>query len=404
MRIIITAFLLSLTLIVKADYWTQKADFGGGTRQWAAGFSLNGYGYVGAGVDTTGSFAYKKDFWQYDPILNVWTQKADAGNIPRGGCIGFAVGNYGYIGLGQNSNPIPLFDIWQYNPVNNTWTQKSNFPGSARIYSCSFICNNKAYVGLGAYSFSYFNDLWQYEPNGDYWVQKANLPGAARFGAIAFSVNNYGYVGSGKNQNFLSDYWKYNPISNSWSAIPSCPGLINASATGFGIGPVGYACLGLNSQDSSLWMYSPLLNTWIQKASFPSFTRGETVSFVIGSKAYVATGGRQWGGFILPVNEVWEYSSDSTTSVEEVELVDLQFSLYPNPPKNSFKINLMNMKDKNCSIKIYNIVGHIVTHRNLNDFQTEVSFNTTQYHPGVYSVVLFKSETIIESQKLFIIK
>src|SRR5438309_254969 len=95
----ILAILLAggLTSSRAQDTWTQKADFGGGPRGAAVGFSIGSKGYVGTGVVT---FAYRKDFWEYDPSTNVWTQKADFGGTARHSAVGFSIGGKGYIGTG----------------------------------------------------------------------------------------------------------------------------------------------------------------------------------------------------------------------------------------------------------------------------------------------------------------
>ena len=41
-----------------------------------------------------------KDFWEYDPAANTWTQKADFGGTARYGAVGFSIGSKGYIGTG----------------------------------------------------------------------------------------------------------------------------------------------------------------------------------------------------------------------------------------------------------------------------------------------------------------
>ena len=43
---------------------------------------------------------YAKDFWEYDPIANTWTQKADFGGTARAVAVGFSIGSKGYIGTG----------------------------------------------------------------------------------------------------------------------------------------------------------------------------------------------------------------------------------------------------------------------------------------------------------------
>lgn len=55
--------------------WTKKADFAGLGREHPVGFAIGGNGYIGTGRDMTGT--NHKDFWQYNPQLNIWTQKAD---------------------------------------------------------------------------------------------------------------------------------------------------------------------------------------------------------------------------------------------------------------------------------------------------------------------------------------
>ena len=42
----------------------------------------------------------QKDFWEYDPAANTWTQKADFGGTARDGAVGFSIGSKGYIGTG----------------------------------------------------------------------------------------------------------------------------------------------------------------------------------------------------------------------------------------------------------------------------------------------------------------
>ena len=42
-----------------------------------------------------------KDFWEYDPVANTWTQKADFGGAARDSAVGFSIGSKGYIGTGE---------------------------------------------------------------------------------------------------------------------------------------------------------------------------------------------------------------------------------------------------------------------------------------------------------------
>ena len=56
----------------------------------------------------------KKDFWEFDPDLNIWTQKTDYGGRARYEAIGFSIGSKGYIGTGDD--PMNMSDFWEYTP------------------------------------------------------------------------------------------------------------------------------------------------------------------------------------------------------------------------------------------------------------------------------------------------
>ena len=49
----------------------------------AVGFSIGGKGYIGTGAIWSPTWIYYKDFWEYDPVANTWTQKEDVGGTAR---------------------------------------------------------------------------------------------------------------------------------------------------------------------------------------------------------------------------------------------------------------------------------------------------------------------------------
>jgi N-acetylneuraminic acid mutarotase len=71
------------------DTWTQKADFGGGIRELAVGFSIGSKGYIGTGL--AGAYPLRRDFWEYDPATDAWTQKADFGGSGRQAAVAFSI-------------------------------------------------------------------------------------------------------------------------------------------------------------------------------------------------------------------------------------------------------------------------------------------------------------------------
>src|SRR5262249_10528417 len=98
-KTIIIAILLAggLTNSQAQDPWTQKANFGGGAREGATGFSIGKKGYIGLGAVYPISY---KDFWEYDPDANTWTQKADFAGDGRLYAVGFTIAGKAYVGTG----------------------------------------------------------------------------------------------------------------------------------------------------------------------------------------------------------------------------------------------------------------------------------------------------------------
>ena len=98
MKNLLTLLLLLSILNLRADYWTQKANFPGIAREAPFSFSIGNSGFVGGGRDAFSVF--HNDLWEYYPTTDSWTQKANFGGTPRYAAIGFAIGNKGYVGVG----------------------------------------------------------------------------------------------------------------------------------------------------------------------------------------------------------------------------------------------------------------------------------------------------------------
>ncbi|MBS1921160.1 MAG: hypothetical protein JST17_12985, partial [Bacteroidetes bacterium] len=291
--------------------WTQKANFNadpvGWERAYAVGFSINGKGYIGTGT------GYLNDFWEYDPINDVWTQKANVGGMGRRDAVGFSINGKGYIGtgFGYNGSFSFLNDFWEYDPVTNVWAQKANFGGAARSSAVGFSINGKGYIGTG-YNGSYFKDFWEYDPTTNLWSQKPDFPGTARDQAVGFSINGKGYLGTGGDASFnYTDFWQYDPDANSWVQKANFAGYSRAAAVGFSTSSKGYIGTGYvvplgSSKD--FWEYDPTTNLWTQKADFGGTARNGAVGFSINGKGYIGTGSYK---------DFWEYTPvpDNTITI-----------------------------------------------------------------------------------------
>jgi N-acetylneuraminic acid mutarotase len=198
-----------------ANAWTQKADCGGGWRSVAIGFSIGSKGYIGTGIDTSVSPGiYRKDLWEYDPAADTWTQKADLGGTARILAVGFSIGSKGYIGTGVIEVGPGSFasvkDFWEYDPAADAWTQKADFGGTGRSSAVGFSIGSKGYIGTGG---SGSKDFWEYDPAANAWTQKADFGGTARSRAKGFSIGNKGYIGTGWDGSSVvyRDFWEYDP-------------------------------------------------------------------------------------------------------------------------------------------------------------------------------------------------
>ena len=234
----------------------QKADLGTQGRYGAVGFSIGGKGYIGTGYDGT---TYYKDFREYNPETNAWTQKADFDGAGRYGAVGFVAGGKGYIGTGYNGTTY-YKDFREYNPETDIWTQKTDFSGAGRYGATGFSIDNKGYLGTGYDGTTCYKDFWAFDPGANSWARKADFGGAGRYGASGSSINATGYIGTGFDGSInYDDVWEYDPGENIWTQKAFFEGTGRYFATGFVIGTRGFIGTGLNGSTAynDFWEYDP---------------------------------------------------------------------------------------------------------------------------------------------------
>ncbi|MBL4863030.1 MAG: T9SS type A sorting domain-containing protein [Crocinitomicaceae bacterium] len=380
LSVILFLFVTGTTMAQTTNFWVRKADFAGLKRERAVAFSIGDYGYVGTGVDTTETVF--SDFWKYDPSLDIWTQVANLPGSVRRNAVAFATSGKGYVGTGinvPNTSDIgaqKLSDFWEYSPVSNTWTQKANFPGDfgqGVYFATGFAIDSKGYICGGKLGPSnYSNELWEYKPSLDQWTQLPNFPGGVRYQLSSFVIDFKAYVGLGTDQDlYRKDIWEFNAATNQWSAKADLPASERAAATTFSIGQRGYVCTGSNGGVlDDLWEYNPFNDDWSIRATYGGSPRKGAVGFTVNGIGYVGTG----KGISGKKMSFHAYTPPAILGVNELESA---LSVYPNPAVDVIKINTNSNSMK--SLVLFNVYGKIV----MTEEYTE-TLDISTFTPGTY--------------------
>ena len=371
---IITALCFSVTIYAQ-DTWTKRADYGGGFvfSSDAASFSIGSKIYV---CNTRSGSLY-----MYDSATKAWTSKASFTGTFREYAIGFAIGNKGYFGLGGTVTVGNMLkDFWEYDPSTDTWTEKADFPYK-RTQAVGFSIGSFGYVGLGEDSAKYNNDFWQYDPSANTWTAKANFGGAARYSPVGFAIADHGYVGlGGSSLSAYADFWQYDPATNKWTSKASYPGLASVYAVGFPLGNLGFIGTGSDFSGTyyiDLWEYNSLTNSWVKRKNFGGGIRSGAISGWTTTSGFIGLG---------DYSDFWEYVPLSL-SVEKVENTLMLFQAYPNPARDNITIALKDNMLTDGDLVILDIAGARLLSAKIDNSRT-YSFDLATFKPGFYFVQL----------------
>ncbi len=295
--------------------WVQSFQIGGWPRSAASAFVIGDTGYIALGFNQSNDSSLS-DLWQFDPVKNNWTQKAFFPGGPRHSAVGFAVGKMGYVATGIDDYAKYYQDNWQYNPATNVWTKMASLPDNgggagsgARFDAVAFAIGNYGYVGTGNNG-SWLKDFWKFDPSANTWTQITNLPGNKRSGAVAFTSYNdtTAYIVTGQNNgNELYDFWSYNPtsgwlrlrdIANTSSDVydDDYTDIVRDHAVGFVMQDGGvwkaFIATGQNgSLTTKTWEYDFATDLWIRKTPYERSPRASAVSWSFVNLANPGQGG-----------------------------------------------------------------------------------------------------------------
>lgn len=362
----VLSYSFSQVLTLYSWTWEKKASIPNGKRDRATGFSIDEYGYVGTGLDT-GNTALQ-DFWRFDTLNNVWTQMADFAGGPRRDAIGFSLNHKGYMGTGCSDAAgfMETRDFWEYDPVTNIWTQKADYGGitGANVFKAVGVASKtNGYVIGGRRNNLPIDEIWEYNPTGDLWVPKLPFPGGGRTDAMGFELHGKIYYGTGTDDNFYrQDFWMYNPFVDAWLQKPDFPGDPRTSGIGFSAFNLGFIGLGTDGgYKKDFWAYDDNTETWMFINMFKSDERRGPANFSFNDAAYVCTGkaynGIKKDNWVLRKNA---YTIDITGLAEE-NVQPIFLKIFPNPMADLVTLQILTQEYlTNMQCEIYNLSGECV--------------------------------------------
>lgn len=256
------------------DSWTQLRDFPGGSRSFAYGTTYEGKAYMGFGTQSQGNnFNGLNDWWSYDPVTNIWEPLADCRCTGRAHPAMVAVAGKVFVGMGNDGFGADLNDWWEYDIATDEWTQKPDLPASVRHHPFYFAIDDYAYVGFGHHSVDIFNDMYRYDPATEEWERMADLPAEGRVAGTQFSYGGHGYLlsGDGDDHSFMDtgEFWQYDPVTDSWTDLPPHPGISRWAPGSFVIDNTVYFFGGESQQlERDMWAYElPLMVSTAEAAT-----------------------------------------------------------------------------------------------------------------------------------------
>jgi hypothetical protein len=380
MRIVLSFFLWSLIFNSNAQVWNQIANFTGDPRDDASSFTINNHVYCGLGMNTW--FSCTSDFKVFDVTTETWSNGV---NLPIGQerqyANGFSYQGFGYVFGGIDGSGTYLNDCWKFNPQTNAWVALPVLPSSGKAGAVSFLIGDTVYIVGGKTTGGIIsNEVWAFDLIQEQWLQKANLPIDGIWRGVAFSWNNSGIIGLGKlnNGTLNSGFYQYSPNSDSWQVINQ----LNLTPTTYSmfaqLGKFGFIYGGaVENQSYSNQFLRINLETWETTilTSFPAAARRGGLAFVGNNDFFITTG----VSALARLNETWKASEilgfDAVNELENVRI-------YPNPLKNFMFVQTEQIIQR---IEIQTISGEVVAVYKVNTQQIELPI---ELESGVYFVKL----------------
>ncbi len=383
------------TLTFSQGQWCKKASFPDVARHRCTAFAVGTKTYLGGGHINSGTLQTFKDYWQYDPASDSWSQIADFGGGERYHSAAFSIGQFGYVGGGENGELEYTSDFWKYAPLVNTWFPVADLPGQPRRGSSSFVVNGVAYVGLGQSDLGYEADFFRYDQSADEWIAVDSFIGSPRSGAVGFGNGDFGYIGTGHEfGSATKDFYSYNTLSDTWTQLTDVDTTLRQDATGFVINGKGYILTGNNTSGDvnydDVWEYDFTNDTWTQQTDFPGDGRRYFASCVIGNKGW-CTGGTDGTN----LKDHWMFDPEMSLGFEEELLSPI---VWPNPATEQMNIELQDILEfEDLHVEIVDPTGKILYRTAIGNL---LILDKALFGGGIFVVRISNGSSLLFSEKI----
>jgi N-acetylneuraminic acid mutarotase len=379
---------VSTALLSAQQEWEQVSSLPNNiVSDHSYGFALNDKGYLVAGGN---QFGYLNGFYEYDPVLDEWTQLDAFPGGDRGFGIGDTWDGKAYFGFGYNGFAAQR-DIWVFDPDTEEWTELTSCPCEARLHPAFIVHNDKIFVGLGSSLSSNLNDWWEYDMISDTWSQKPSFPALPRHHPFQFAMGDYIYTGFGHGNTFISNEWyRYDPANEEWTQVATLPGEGRVAGTQFSFNGKGYILSGdggdhTSMEEGEFWSYDPELDLWEQLPSHPGWSRWAPTSFIINGWVYLLSGPTNIGGSLnySPSNNYRFQLEETAVSNQEVTAEADLFEVFPNPFASRVELNWTgDYAGTAGELRVINSLGRVV----LQNSQLTNSLDLGFLPAGIYHI------------------
>lgn len=271
-------------------------------RAGATAFVMDDAAYLFAGRDSVGMLL--NDLWRYDAATDSWESLGTTPLKARVNATACVTDDKVYLGLGFNGkhgqDSSYLRDWWEYIPATNQWTQLADYPNYYTDDATAFAGEGELYVGFG-FCWNYRRDMFRYDIATNNWdsidvhVSFLGYPKRS-FGGTGCTCQGRHFMGTGYFEHSLS-WWAELVDGTHWQKRTAVPGpartLAATAASKEAIylsGGVHYG--GMNTTFATLRdirRYDPATDHWTYIAQLPKGIFNH-ICFVVQGHVYIGLG------------------------------------------------------------------------------------------------------------------